>query len=67
MAGLIVQNRDRVPKSRTANRAKVRRRRRSPMFALWLALQRHGPMCARWQSFGTFYRDVHRSHRGGIC
>ena len=29
------------------------------MFALWLALQSHGPMCARWQSFGTFYRDVH--------
>jgi hypothetical protein len=39
-------------------KAKVRRRRRSPIFALWLAIQRRGPVCARWRSFGTFYRDV---------
>ncbi|MET3970822.1 hypothetical protein [Bradyrhizobium sp. S3.9.1] len=28
------------------------------MFDLWLALQRRGPVCERWRSFGTFYRDV---------
>ena len=36
----------------------TRRRRRSPVFAMWLAIQARGPVCARWRSFGTFYRDV---------
>jgi hypothetical protein len=29
------------------------------MFAMWLAIQRRGPVCERWRSFGNFYRDVH--------
>jgi hypothetical protein len=35
----------------------IRRRRRSPTFAAWLAITK-GPVCERWRSFGTFYRDV---------
>ena len=38
-------------------RAKVRRRR-SLMFAMWLAISGRGPVCHRWRSFGVFYRDV---------
>jgi hypothetical protein len=38
---------------------RARRRRRTPMFAMWLAIQRRGPVCERWRSFGNFYRDVH--------
>jgi hypothetical protein len=39
-------------------RTSVRRRRRSPIFGLWLAIQARGPVCERWRSFGNFYRDV---------
>jgi hypothetical protein len=44
-----------------------RRRRRSPIFGLWLALQGRGPMCARWRSFSNFYFDVSPNRRGGTC
>ena len=36
----------------------TRRKRRSPVFAAWLAIMR-GPVCARWRSFSNFYSDVH--------
>jgi hypothetical protein len=36
----------------------IRRRRRSPVFALWLAIQKRGPVCERWRSFSNFYFDV---------
>ncbi len=38
-------------------RAKVRRRRRSPVFAAWLAVTK-GPCCARWRNFPAFYADI---------
>ena len=41
-----------------ARRTSARRRRRSPMFAMWLAIQKRGPVCERWRDFGTFFRDV---------
>jgi hypothetical protein len=39
-------------------RAKVRRKRRSPVFAAWLAILSRGRVCERWRSFGNFYADV---------
>ena len=35
----------------------IRRGRRSPVFAAWLAISR-GPVCERWRSFSNFYADV---------
>jgi hypothetical protein len=39
-------------------RTVVRRRRRSPAFSAWLAIQSRGRVCERWRSFAAFYRDV---------
>jgi hypothetical protein len=36
----------------------IRRGRRSPEFATWLAIQLRGRVCERWRSFGQFYADV---------
>jgi hypothetical protein len=36
----------------------TQRRRMSPEFRLWLAIQLRGTLSGRWTSFGTFYRDV---------
>jgi hypothetical protein len=36
----------------------MRRRRRSPVFATWLAIQSRGPVCERWKKFALFYGDV---------
>jgi hypothetical protein len=33
-------------------------RRRSPVFAAWLAIQTRGRVCRRWRSFPCFYFDV---------
>jgi hypothetical protein len=40
-------------------RTSARRKHRSFEFSTWLAIQSRGPVCERWRSFGTFYRDVH--------
>jgi hypothetical protein len=44
----------RQPRNR---RARDRRKRRSPEFAAWLAIQLRGRVCARWKSFSVFYFD----------
>jgi hypothetical protein len=36
----------------------IRRKRRSPVFAAWLAIQSRGRVCERWRSFASFYFDV---------
>jgi hypothetical protein len=36
----------------------IRRGRRSPEFATWLAIQLRGRVCERWRSFAQFYADV---------
>jgi hypothetical protein len=36
----------------------IRRGRRSPIFAAWLAIQSRGRVCQRWRSFSNFYFDV---------
>jgi hypothetical protein len=36
----------------------IRRKRRSPVFAAWLAALARGPVCERWRSFSNFYFDV---------
>jgi hypothetical protein len=36
----------------------IRRGRRSPEFATWLAIQLRGRVCERWKSFSVFYADV---------
>jgi hypothetical protein len=36
----------------------IRRRRGSPIFSAWLAIQSRGRVCQRWKSFAAFYRDV---------
>jgi hypothetical protein len=39
-------------------RRSARRKRRSPVFNTWLAIQKRGRVCERWRSFGVFYADV---------
>jgi hypothetical protein len=39
-------------------RTNIRRGRRSPEFAAWLAIRSRGPVCERWRSFANFYFDV---------
>lgn len=34
------------------------RRRRSPVFAAWMAIQTRGRVCERWRSFSNFHFDV---------
>ena len=58
MAGLIVQTRDRVLEGRTASKAKVRRKPLTPEYSTWVAIQKRGPICRRWQCYVNFRRDV---------
>jgi hypothetical protein len=66
MAGLIVQNRDRVLESRTANRAKVRRKPLTPEYAARLSgLDRTRPPCGQDDVNGPVASKV--SMNGRCC
>jgi len=43
---------------KTGNKTSARRRRRSSVFARWLAIRSRGPVCQRLRSFANFYFDV---------
>jgi hypothetical protein len=55
---LHVQSPPRRPGWLSGDRTNHRRRRRSPVFSTWLAIQRRGSVCQRWRSFSNFYFDV---------
>ena len=49
---------DRVAPTIEGSGGVIKRRRRSPEFNTWLAIQQRGRVCKRWRSFGIFYADV---------
>jgi hypothetical protein len=45
----------------------VTQRRRSPLFAAWLAITSRGPVCRRWLAYPNFIAMSARSRASGIC